>query len=139
MFVDINELYTHLYPESIRAISGTDERLLLNALSTATSEVKLYLHKFDLEKLFNATGEQRNDLLLMWIKDVAVWHYINIANPNMDYEDKHRRYQYAIKSLKDIQRGDTIPDFPLKEDANGNAENSSGILIGSNPPRSNHV
>lgn len=139
MFVSPDEIYTHLYPESVRAISGNDERLLLSALSGAISEVKLYLHKYDLEKLFATTGDKRDDLLLIWIKDVAVWHYINIANPNIDYEDRYRRYQFALGSLKDIQKGNAVPDFPLKEDENGNPENTSGIMIGSNPPRTQHI
>jgi hypothetical protein len=139
MFVSPDEIYTHLYPESIKAISGNDERLLLSALSGAISEVKLYLSKYDTEKLFGTVGDERDALLIIWVKDVAVWHYINIANPNIDYEDKFRRYQYAISSLKNIQKGAAVPDFPLKEDANGNIENTSGILIGSNPKRTQHL
>lgn len=139
MFIEPSEIYTHLYSESIRAISGTDERLLLSALSSATSEVKLYLHAFDLEALFATQGDERDDLLVKWIKDVAVWHYVQLANPNIDYEARERLYKYVISSLKDIQRGETIPDFPKKTDEKGNVENTNGMLIGSNPRRVQHV
>lgn len=139
MFVSTEELYTHLYPESIRAISGNDERLLLDALSAGEEEVRGYLHKFDLDKLFGAVGGERNALLVMRIKDVAVWHYINIAVPQIDYDDKRRRYEYSIAWLKGVQKGEIVPNFPPKEDDDGNKINTGGMLIGSNPKRGNHI
>lgn len=139
MFVEPQELYTHLYPESIHAISGTDERLLLDALSAATSEVKGYLHRFDLDKLFSATGDDRDALLVMRIKDVAIWYYINIANPQIDYNDRLLRYKYAIAWLEGVQREEIIPDFPKPTDDDGNETNSSQYAIGSNPKRDNHI
>lgn len=139
MFVTVDELYTHLYPESISAISGDDTRLLQSALSTGTAEVRGYLHKFDLDKLFGAAGDQRNDQLVMMVKDVALWHYINIANPGINYEDRLRRYQFQIATLKGIQKGDIIPDFPVVTDDDGNLVNNTGFKITSNPRRENHI
>jgi hypothetical protein len=139
MFVSVDELYTHLYPESIEAISGNDVRLLTSALSTGIAEVKGYLHRFDLDKLFGAAGDARNDQLVMMVKDVALWHYINIANPGINYEDRHLRYKYQIATLQGIQRGDIIPDFPLRQDDDGNILNSTGFRVTSNPRRDNHI
>lgn len=139
MFVEPNEIYTHLYPETIKVISGNDERLLIDALSTATSEVRGYLHAFDLDALFSKTGADRDALLVTRIKDIAVWYYIRVANPNVDYEAWERIYKYAISSLKDIQRGDFVPDFPPKKDDEGNLQNTGGMRIGSNPRRGQHI
>ncbi|WP_165043742.1 DUF1320 domain-containing protein [Dysgonomonas sp. ZJ709] len=139
MFVEPSELYTHLYPESIAAISGDDERLLIDALSAGTSEVKGYLHAFDLDKLFSAQGTDRDSLLVMRVKDVAIWHYINIANPNINYADREKRYRYSIEWLKGVQKGDIVPDFPKQLDPNGDKINTSQFATGSNPKRDNHV
>lgn len=139
MFVQPEEIYTHLYPETIQTISGTDERLLTDAISAAISEVKGYLNAFDTEKLFSFIGDERDAMLILRIKDIAVWNYIRVANPNVDYEARERLYKYAISSLKDIQRGDFVPDFPLKKDEGGNIENRGGIKIGSNPRRGQHI
>ena len=139
MFVTPQELYTHLYEESVAAISGNDERLLASAISAAVGEVKGYLHKYDTDKLFGATGENRDALLLLWVKDVAVWHYINIANPGVDFEVRKTRYEYVRAILKDIQKEYYLPDFPRKTDGEGQPENTSGFRIGSNTKRKNHI
>lgn len=139
MFITPDELYTHLYPESIEAISGDDERLLLDALSAGISEVKGYLHRFDLEKLFGAVGNDRDALLIMRVKDVAIWHYINITNPQIDYNDRLLRYKYAIKWLEGVQDEKINPDFPKPTDPDGNETNSSRYGFGSNHKRCNHI
>lgn len=139
MFVTPQELYTHLYEESITAISGNDERLLASAISAAVGEVKGYLHKYDTNKLFGATGDERDSLLLLWVKDVAVWHYINIANPGVDFEVRKTRYEYVRAILKDIQKEYYLPDFPRKTGADGQHQNTSGFRIGSNVKRKNHI
>lgn len=139
MFVTPQELYTHLYEESVAAISGNDERLLASAISAAVGEVKGYLHKYDTDKLFGATGDERDSLLLLWVKDVAVWHYINIANPGVDFEVRKTRYEYVRAILKDIQKEYYLPDFQRKTGGDGKIENTSGFRIGSNVKRKNHI
>lgn len=140
MFVNTSEIYTHLYPETIRTISGEDELMLTSAIKAAISEVKMYLHAYDLNKLFGATGDDRDDALLLWVKNVAVWHYIVIANPNVDYEARERRYKYTIATLKEIQSGDAVPDgFPPKTDEDGNKTELNVMKVGSNPAREQHI
>lgn len=140
MFVSANEIYTHLYEETIAAISGTDERLLLAAISGAISEAKGYLHAYDKDAIFDQTGEDRDALLLIWIKDIAVFHYINIARPAVDYELRERRYNAAIAWLKGVQKGDIVPDFPRPVNSETQMEeNTTGFRFGSNPRRTNHI
>jgi phage gp36-like protein len=139
MYIDNSELFTHLYQETVEAISGSDERQLLSAVKGAVAEAKGYLHKYDVREIFGATGEDRDPLLLILIKDMAVWHYINIANPNVDFSVREKRYNDAIAWLKGVQKGDIVPELPVPEDADGNPENISGILFGSNPKRNNYI
>ena len=140
MFLTASEIYTHLYEETIAAISGDDERLLLAAISGAISEAKGYLHAYDKDAVFSETGDDRDALLLIWVKDMAVWHYINIARPAVDYEVRERRYNAAIAWLKGVQKGDIIPDYPRPVNSETKQEeNTSGIRIGSNPKRCNYI
>jgi phage gp36-like protein len=141
MFLTADELYTHLFPETITAISGTDERLLLAAISGAISETKGYLSAFDIAAIFAKTGDDRDALLLIWCKDIAVWHYIAIARPAIDYEVRETRYKAAIAWLKGVQKGDIVPpDFPRPTDPETSEElNTSGIKIGSLPKRGNYI
>lgn len=135
MYISIEELKTHLRDETIQAISGEDETFLTMAITGAESEAKGYLHKFDIASIWAKTGDLRDQLLCIWIKDIAVWHYINIANPGVDFAVRERRYLAAISWLKGVQKGDIIPvDFPLPE-----LIDTSEMAIGSNPKRVNHI
>lgn len=139
MFITPEELYTHLYEESIKAISGNDTRLLEAAIDGAVVEAKGYLHKFDLDKIFNVEDNLRNALLLIFVKDIAVWHYINIARPSVDIDLRAKRYDAAIAWLKGVQQEKIIPNLPARRQADGTEENASGVLITSNPKRTQHI
>ena len=139
MFISSAETYTHLFDETIEAISGNDDRILQQAIDAAIVEAKGYLHRFDLKKIFSACGDKRNPLLLYWVKDIAVWHYINITNPGVDWEVRERRYNAAIAWLKGVQKGDIVPDLPPATDDEGNKQNNTGWAISSNPRRVQHI
>lgn len=139
MFITTDEIYTHLFEETVTAISGEDETLLTAALTGAQAEAKGYLHAYDTDQIFSAAGDARDPLLLIWIKDIAVYHYINIANPAVNYEARERRYNAAIAWLKGVQKGSIVPDFPTKKSEDGLDENTTPFRLGSNPKRLNHI
>lgn len=134
MYIANEELFTHLYPEQISAISDDDERFLTAAIKGAITQAKGYLHKYDTKNILDATGDDRDPFFLIVIKDIAVWHYINIANPNIDFSIREKRYNDAIAWLKSVQKGDINPDFPVVEDSN-----PTGFRFGSNPKRIQHI
>ena len=136
MFVTIDELSTHLYLEQIEAISGVDDTLLTAAIDGATAEAKGYLHKYDTEAIFGATGSERNALLVIFVKDIAVWHYINLANPGTELKTRQDRYKSAIAWLKSVQSGEVVPDLPSVEHVEGQTDR---YAWGSNPKRDNHI
>lgn len=139
MYVIPKEIFTHLYKEQITAIQGDDEHMLEMAIDGAIVETKGYLHKYDIEKIFSQTGDNRNPLLCIFIKDIAVWHYINIANPNADLSVREKRYNAAIAWLIGVQKGYIVPNLPIPTDEDGNKENTTGFRLGSNPKRENYI
>ena len=54
-------------------------------------------------------ASDRDSVLLMYLKDMAVWHFIPVANPNIDIEYREIRYNKAIAWLKNIQGGKIVP------------------------------
>lgn len=140
MYISTEELKSHLRDETIQAISGVDATILTMAITGAEAEAKGYLHKYDLTTLWAQVGDNRDPLLVIWLKDISVWHYINIANPGVDFTVRQTRYNAAIAWLKGVQKGDIVPDgWPLPVDADGNEENTTPFLIGSNTRRINHI
>lgn len=139
MFLTVVELSTHIYGELVDAISREDDDIPQRAINGALHEVKGYLGDFDTTTIFGETGDNRNPLLLIYIKDIAVWHFIVLANPNIEIALREKRYDNAIAWLKGVQSRKITPELPLKPTDNPTGENGvSRIIHGSNPKRSNH-
>lgn len=138
-FLTVTDLYSHIYPEAVqeieRDVSTTNK--LNEAIAAAVEEVKSYLSVYDLEAIFSATGNQRNPIICLYTKDIAVWHYIQLANPVIDLELRQARYDAAIKWLTKVQNGKVAPQLPLPEKEQGE-EGEGFFKFGSNPKRNNH-
>lgn len=133
-FLTKTELSTHLYGEQVDVISREDDTIVESAIDGAIAEAKGYLHNYDVAAIFATTGSNRNALLLIFVKDIAVWHLINLSNPGVNMEVRESRYKAAIAWLKGVQRGDISPDLPADE-----TEDQPGkIIYGSNTKRVNH-
>ena len=138
MFVTVEEIKTHLYGEQISAISGADDTILLAAIDAAISEARGYLAGYNRDAIFSAEGAARNALLLVFIKDIAVWHYINLCNAGTELELRLNRYERAIAWLKGVQKGDISPDLPGTSSGEGSEGIVDKVIFGSNPKREQH-
>lgn len=108
------DLKTHLYAEQITVISRSDATIIDKAIKAAEGEAKGYMSRYDIETIFGETEDDRDETLLMWLKDIATWHFITLANANADMEFRESRYNQGIKWLKDIQAGKVVPfGWPL--------------------------
>jgi phage gp36-like protein len=137
MFLTVEELKTHLYHESINVISGEDDTIPTAAIDAAVSEARGYLAAFDRDRIFESEGSERNALLLLFIKDMAVWHFVNLCNAGTELSLRQDRYDRAVDWLKAVQKGNVSPDLPIVENTDGS--NSIGIIkFGSNPKREQH-
>ena len=139
MFITQEELKTHLYAENVRLIQGEDTTILTAAIDSAIAEAKGYLAHYDRRVLFEAKGAKRNALLLTFVKDIAVWHFIVLCNAGADLEFRRFRYERAIAWLRAVQKGEVVPDFPpLDEDLDGKPDPPGEYIFGSNPKRHQH-
>lgn len=137
MFLTITELKTHLCGENIQAISGSDDAIPTAAIDGAIQEAKGYLAAFDRDAIFNATGNKRNALLLIFVKDIAVWHYVNLCNAGVELQLRQDRYERAVAWLRAVQKGEVTPDLPVAVDDEGNNPRAT-IIFGSNLKREQH-
>lgn len=134
MYITPQEITTHLGTEQIEAISNGDDTMLQAAIDGATVEAKGYLHAFDITAELAKEGEARNALLIIFLKDIAVWHFVNICNVNTSLELRQDRYERAVSWLRQVQKGEVMPDLPALP-----VEQQTGTIIyNSNPKRSNH-
>jgi phage gp36-like protein len=136
MFITTDEFNTHIYQEIIDAVSREDEDILQASIDAALSEMKGYLSDYNIDEIFSATGDDRHPLLLTFVKDITVWHFLNLANPSADLELRKVRYERAVDWLRGVQKGNIVPDLPVKESEDG--EQVGSIRFGSNTQRENH-
>ncbi len=134
-FLTPEELSTHLYADVMHAISNNDNTNVQTAINAATAEAQGYMSRYDAVTILGKAGDERDPILLMYLKDMAVWHLIALGNPGIEMELRENRYNSAIGWLTKIQAGKVVPSgWPLNEPA---AEQSY-FQYGSNPRRSNH-
>ena len=138
MYLTVEELYTHLHYETVRVISRETEAIPLAAIDAAVAEARSYLHDYDTNAIFSAEGDARNALLLLFVKDIAVWHFVNLGNACIDIELREKRYDSAVNWLRLVQKGDLSPDLPAKKAEPGGDEIIGKIHFSSNPKRSKH-
>lgn len=88
----------------------------------AIAEMKSYMNKaYDVEKIFTAEGKARHPLVLMYAKDIAVYHIFCIHNPYKMSQIRKDRYERAVEWLKGVATGmltiDGAPRLPEDEAA----------------------
>lgn len=133
MWITKDELKTHMDIDNIDVITGGDDTLVASAVDGAVSESKGYLGSYNTTSIFAATGTARHALLLIFIKDIAVWHLIKLSNYKADLEYRGKLYDRAISWHKSVQKGEVTPDLPVST-----SEYAPKITYGSNPKREQH-
>nr|DAQ26638.1 MAG TPA: head to tail adaptor [Caudoviricetes sp.] len=120
-------------------ISHGDDAAMMSAIDAAIEEVQGYLTKYDTGKIFAARGKERNPILLLFVKDIAAWHFCNICNAGVDIEMREKRYDRAIEWLRNNQNRQN-PNLPAAPERPGQQEcrHCGEIAFGSNRKRDNH-
>lgn len=133
------DLKTHIYPDLIEEIVRGDESIAPKAIKAAMAQIKSYLSKYDLTKLFSDQIEDEN--LTDKVKDVACWKLVKLANPNIDLTLFKDAYKEAVDWFKDVRDGNADPEgWPYKENdtTTEGFDEASQIGWSSNRKRQNH-
>lgn len=125
MFLDKEELKTHLYDYQLEQITEGDDTIIEMAIAAAIEEAESYIRqnnkadvndgrsKYDVDAVFATTGTQRSPMLLQIVKTLAVWHIVQLCNADMVYDKVKDRYDRAVTWLKDVSRGNITAKLPL--------------------------
>jgi phage gp36-like protein len=121
-FISKDDIIKYIDENELNAITSSYEPIVLNAISTATAEVKSHLHnQYDTDLIFSKTGEERDALLVQFICDIAIYNIVAISQAGQDFEDREARYKRALAWIKaaskPVDSKDRIyPDLPLREE-----------------------
>lgn len=136
MFIQPQELKTHLYDYQVDQITDADNSIVVSAISTAEAEVKSYLaNRFDTDRIFSQSGNNRHPLIIEHVKVCACHHLLHLANVDAIFDRYERAYEQSIAFLQKVADGALTPDLPYRESTTGNPP---GTLQISSNPKFNH-
>ncbi len=127
--VDFNTIIT---TGTLDYLSGNDDEIVLEMADEAVEEMKSYLvDRYNIISAFDMTGSERNKTLLMYGKDIALYHLFSRRHTNQIPIIRAKRYEAAMEWLRKVQKQEINPvGLPI-----------SGIKMvasGGNTKRENH-
>ena len=133
MFVTEEDYRVVVGDSALRVISQASAENRANAELEAMEEIAGYLRpKYDTQAIFQAEGEARNRLIVMYTADIALYHMVSAMPQRMGSEVRQERYERAIGWLKGVASGSIVPDLPT---AQSEGEEQAGtFLLQSEPP-----
>ncbi len=126
------EDYVMIGDAALQIVQQADAGNRENAEKEAMEEVAGYLRsRYDVAAVFEATGDNRNKVIVMRCCDVALYHLVSSRNQRQGMEIRKERYERAIKWLEDVQKGLIMPDLPTPVGPNGEEDILNPIKFGS--------
>ncbi|MCH3995023.1 MAG: DUF1320 domain-containing protein [Prevotella sp.] len=137
-FIDLKDYDASIHRDILDALVREDETLVEICEDRAIAEMRCYLSKrYDCDIIFSATGENRNQLVLMMLLDIAIYHIFSIHNPMKLSQLRKDRYDRAVEWMKAVSNEDiSIDGAPIL--SNEELERKSQFQLKSNPKRVNH-
>ncbi len=139
-FITIKDYDATLHREILDSLVREDEALIEVCEDRAIAEMRSYMSQvYDCDKIFAARDAERNQLVMMFAIDIAVYHIFCIHNPHNMSQIRIDRYDRAVEWLKGIQKGTIRVDgLPAAETPQGEAP-ATPYLISSNPKQHNFM
>ena len=114
--------------------------IVSKAIDAAIAEAKSYLGKYDLDALLGTAPTVTDENLKMKVQDLACWHLVKLANPNVSVAMFRTAYEDAIAWLEKIMKGQMDPaGWTYKtDDEDTDRTEGQGFFNTSNTKRNNH-
>lgn len=138
-FVEIKDYDASVHREILDALVRDDETLVEICEDRAIAEMRGYLSKrYDCNAIFSATGDGRNQLILMMVIDIAVYHIFCIHNPQKLSQVRKDRYERAVEWMKAVAAEEvSIDGAPLLPEED--RAKKSALMFKSNHKRVNRL
>lgn len=136
-FVELRDYDASIHRDILDALVREDEPVIEICEDRAIAEMRCYLSKrYDCDRIFSATGEERNQLVLMMVIDIAVYHILHTQPAEaVAYAEgpirTGRRVDEGGGSRGDLHRGGAAP-------AGGGTGRKLGLPHREQPKRTNH-
>lgn len=138
-FIQLSDYDASIHRDILEALTREDNSIVEVCEDRAIAQARCYLSKrYDCDLIFSAEGAARNQLILMMIIDIVVYHIFCIHNPQKLSQMRKDRYERALEWLKAVADEDiSIDGAPLLPEQERRA--STSFRICSNPKRVSHL
>ena len=117
MFIEKSDLTTVATDETVALLTAENDAIINQIIVENVALAKSYLDAFfDTETIFNATGEDRSQLLIKVIKDLVIYHIYIRHTRHHENEVALKRYEEAMNWLEMVAKGKINPNLPAKID-----------------------
>lgn len=107
--------------QTLAVINQQSDENMTRAENYAIEEMSSYLRsKYNVDKVFAATGEERNAQIVMLACDIALYHLIAWLPKRIGFEIRELRYKRAIEWLESVQASKASPNLPPLTSEDGN-------------------
>ena len=137
-FVELSDYDASIHRDILDAPVREDEAVIEVCEDRAIAEMRSYLaRRYDCDRIFSATRADRNQLVLMMVIDIAVYHIFCIHNPQKLSQIRKDRYERAVEWMKAVAAEEiSIEGAPLLPQEQRAAYSS--FHVKSNRKRVNH-
>lgn len=112
-FLTIDDYRVVSCPSDLDIICQSSDEIRQQAERVAMEEVSGYVRaRYDIASAYAETDMSRNMLLVQLTVSIALWWLGQWLPGMMGSDMRQLLYDNAIERLKDIQKGNFIPDFP---------------------------
>lgn len=114
--------------------ADTENRLIAEA--AAIEQISSYIrHRYDAKKVFEASGSERNPLIVQCAVNISLWLMTHRLPQSMGHERRECLYNDSIAWLKDVQNSKASPDLPTYvSDDGSDADAYNPVKFGSQKP-----
>lgn len=113
-FLTQEELKTVAASEFVQIVAGAENGLVDDIIIQMISLMKTNLGSyFDVEEIFSKEGDDRNETVLMYLKDLVWYKLKKRRKPGANLNDEE--YNEAMKWLEEVSTGKRKADLPPKK------------------------
>ena len=135
MFITDEDYRVVIGEAALKVVSQASPKNRANAEAEAVEEIASYLRPvYDCKATFEAEGDKRNRLIVMYACDIALYHMMSAMPQKMGIEIRKERYERATKWLEGVQAGKIIPALPVATDAATGEPSGTGVVWHSQKP-----
>lgn len=114
VFLTETDFNDQIKGEILDAVTGNSNTLLDSAELKAIAQMTAALNvRYDCAAIFSATGNNRNQAVVMYLVDIVLYHLHSRINPGQVPQLRNDRYTDAVKWMEMVARGQFQPDLPL--------------------------